>query len=420
MTDQAATTDATGPGSHPAVAAAGLDPFDPAFKADPHPRYHQLREVAPVLRLPEANEAILTRYDDCLAVLRDPRFSSSPEHRIWPEGEHVPDFRVGMSDSGARVLLFLDPPDHTRLRKLVSKAFTPRTVEQLRPHIHELVDGILDEAAERGELDVVADLGYTVPVTVICELMGVPVEDRHLFGPWSSDASRLLDGFGISEEEVFAAVSGAMNVINYFNDLFEQRRKAPGDDLVSALLAVEEEGDRLTEDELRSMVVLLFIAGHETTMNLIGNGMYALLRHPDQLRRWRADPSLTPSAIEELLRYDGPVHVTGRIPTEDIEVNGESFRKGEQLVCLLAAANRDPARFEAPDALDIGRPDNLHLTFSQGIHYCLGAALARVEGQVALGSLVSRFDELELLTDPVAYRDHYVLRGLRELRVAVR
>ena len=309
-------------------------------------------------------------------MLRDPRFSSSPEHRIWPEGEHVPDFRVGMSDSGARVLLFLDPPDHTRLHKLVSKAFTPRTVEQLRPHIHELVDGILDEAAERGELDVVADLGYTVPVTVICELMGVPVEDRHLFGPWSSDASRLLDGFGISEEEVFAAVSGAMNVINYFNDLFEQRRKAPGDDLVSALLAVEEAGDRLTEDELRSMVVLLFIAG--------------------------------------------PVHVTGRIPTEDIEVNGESFRKGEQLVCLLAAANRDPARFEAPDALDIGRPDNLHLTFSQGIHYCLGAALARVEGQVALGSLVSRFDELELLTDPVAYRDHYVLRGLRELRVAVR
>lgn len=400
-----------------------VDPFDPAHKADPHPAYHRLRATSPVLRNEATGEAVLTRYDDCLAVLRDPRFSSSPEHRIYPEGAEVPDFRVGMAGgdgSGARVLLFLDPPDHTRLRKLVSKAFTPRTVERLRPHIAELVDQILDEAAERGELDVVADLGYTVPVTVICELMGVPVEDRHLFGGWSSDASRLLDGFSISEEESFKAIVGAMNVINYFNGLFEERRKHPGDDLVSALLEVEEEGDRLTEGELRSMVVLLFIAGHETTMNLIGNGAYALLRHPDQLRRWQADPSLTPSAIEELLRFDGPVHVTGRIPTEDIEVNGERFRKGEQLVCLLAAANRDPARFADPDALDIGRTDNLHLTFSQGIHYCLGAALARVEGQVVLGSLVQRFSEIELVTDPVEYREHVVLRGLRELRVAVR
>jgi cytochrome P450 len=388
-----------GGGPRAALSGAGVDPFDPSHKSDPHPVYHQLRAAAPVLRNPEMGESVLTRYDDCLAVLRDPRFSSSPEHRIYPEGAEVPDFRIGMSGgdgSGARVLLFLDPPDHTRLRKLVSKAFTPRTVERLRPHIAELVDGILDEAAERGELDVVADLGYTVPVTVICELMGVPVEDRHLFGEWSSDATRL------------------------FNGLFEDRRKHPGDDLVSALLEVEEEGDRLTEGELRSMVVLLFIAGHETTMNLIGNGAYALLRHPDQLRRWQKDPSLTPSAIEELLRYDGPVHVTGRIPTEDIEVNGERFHKGEQLVCLLAAANRDPARFDDPDGLDIGRPDNLHLTFSQGIHYCLGAALARVEGQVALSSLVQRFSELELLTDPVDYREHFVLRGLRELRVAVR
>ena len=403
-----------------AAVASGVDPFDPAFKADPHPMYHRLRSEHRVWRVPGQGESVLTGYDECLAVLRDPRFSTNPAHRIWPDGADVPDFRTGMSDSGARVLLFLDPPDHTRLRKLVSKAFTPRTVERLRPHIAELVDGILDEAAERGELDVVADLGYTVPVTVICELMGVPVEDRHLFGPWSSDATRLLDGFSITPEEAMAAAAGALNVVQYFAGVFEERRKRPGDDLVSALLEVEEEGERLTEAELHSMVVLLFIAGHETTMNLIGNGTYALLRHPDQLRRWQADPSLTPSAIEELLRYDGPVHVTGRIPTEDIEVGGELFRQGEQLVCLLAAANRDPDRYPDPDALDIGREDNLHLTFSQGIHYCLGAALARVEGQVALGKLVERFDEIELLTDPVEYREHFVLRGLRELRVAVR
>ena len=403
-----------------AAAEAGTDPFDPRFRSDPHPLYHRLRDQHRVWRIPEQGEAVLTGYDECLAVLRDPRFSTNPEHRIWPDGADVPDFRTGMSDSGARVLLFLDPPDHTRLRKLVSKAFTPRTVERLRPHIQELTDGILDEAAERGELDVVADLGYTVPVTVICELMGVPVEDRHLFGPWSSDATRLLDGFSISAEEAMAAAAGAMNVVQYMADVFEERRRDPGDDLVSALLQVEEEGERLTEAELHSMVVLLFIAGHETTMNLIGNGTYALLRHPDELRRWQQDPSLTPSAIEELLRYDGPVHVTGRIPTEDIQVGDELFRQGEQLVCLLAAANRDPARYPDPDALDIGREDNLHLTFSQGIHYCLGAALARVEGQVVLGSLVQRFDELELLTDPVEYREHFVLRGLRELRVAVR
>ena len=413
--------DERGEGPVQAMQAAGIDPFDPARKHDPHPGYHELRAVAPVLLVPDLHEAVVTGYDVAFAVLRDPRFSTNPVHRVLDEGQDPTDFRTGLSDDGARVLLFLDPPDHTRLRKLVSKAFTPRTVERLRPRIQSLVDEILDRAEADGELDVVADLGYVVPVTVICELMGVPVEDQHLFGPWSSAASRLLDGVSISTEEFEAAAVGAMQVINYFNGIFEQRRLEPGDDLVSALLEVEEEGERLTEDELRSMVVLLFIAGHETTMNLIGNGTYALLRHPDQLQRWQDDPSLSASAVEELLRFDGPVHVTGRIPTEDIEVHGHRFTKGQQLVVLLAAANRDPARFTDPDALDLGRPDNLHLTFSQGIHYCLGAALARVEGQVVLETLVRRFgDRMELLTDPVEYREHVVLRGLRELRVSVR
>src|SRR5690606_34049935 len=205
---------------------------------------------------------------------------------------------------------------HTRLRKLVSKAFTPRSVERLRPRVQELVDGLLDEAEERGGMELIHDFAYPLPVTVICELMGVPTEDQHLFGPWSSDASRLLDG-DLDEQTAMRGLAGSMQLINYFNELFEDRRRSPRDDLVSALLAAEEQGDKLTEEELRATVVLLFIAGHETTMNLIGNGTYALLRNRDQFAKLAADPSLAPNAVEEVLRFDGPVHLTGRIPLED-------------------------------------------------------------------------------------------------------
>jgi cytochrome P450 len=209
-----------------------------------------------------------------------------------------------------------------------------------------------------------------------------------------------------------------MQIINYFNGLFDQRRAEPQDDLVSALLAAEADGDRLGEDELRSITILLFIAGHETTMNLIGNGTKALLEHPDQLRRLVDDPSLAPLAVEELLRFDGPVHVTARVATERLDLAGRTFEAGEQVVALLAAANRDPARYDRPDDLDVGRRENQHLTFSHGIHYCLGAALARLEGQVAIGSLVQRFPDMQLVGEPT-YRDHFVLRGLRELQVTV-
>ncbi len=399
-----------------------MDPpsFDftaPEHRADPHPTYHWLRANQPVLpSLVDDEGYILTRFADCEAVLRDPRWSSNPTHRPMPEGDM--DVRTSMSFMGTNVLLFIDPPDHTRLRKLVSKAFTPRTVEALRPRVQQIVDGLLDDAAERGGLDVVADLGYVVPVTVICEMLGVPVEDRDMFGPWSSDASRLLDG-GLDEETTMKGLMGAGAIINYLGELIEQRRQDPRDDLLSALIAAEEEGDRLTEEELRINTLLLFVAGHETTMNLIGNGTYALLQHRDQLQRLHDDPSLAGSAVEELLRFDGPVHLTGRIATEDIEVNGHLFRQGEQVVTLVAAANRDPERFPDPDRLDIGRADGAHLAFSYGIHYCLGAALARLEGQVTIGSLARRFPDMQLETDPVEYREHVVLRGLRELRVSV-
>ena len=396
----------------------GFDPFDPDHRADPFPAYRELLERAPVWWNDKFGEWVLSRYADCEAVLRDPRWSSNPEHLTSRVELGAMDLRSTMRDLDTGILLFLDPPDHTRLRRLVSQAFTPRSIERLRPRIQELVDGILDELAGEREVDLMPTLAYPLPVIVICQLLGVPAEDRALFGPWSSDASRLLDG-EVDLETANRGVVAVMQLINYLNGLIEERRRRPRDDLLSALITAEEEGDKLTESDLRAVVVLLFIAGHETTMNLIGNGILALLRHPDQLARLRDDPGLDASAVEELLRYDGPVHFTARIATEDLEVGGHHVPKGQQVVTLLAAANRDPARFEDPDRLDLARPDNRHLTFSGGMHYCLGAALARVEAQVAIGSLVRRFPGLALADPHPPYRDHVVLRGLQELRLSL-
>lgn len=400
----------------------GFDPLTefrtPQHRADPHPRYHRLRAEAPVLLVPEWDELILFRHADCEAVLRDHRFSSNPQHRRLQLPADEQDVRTRLSGTNANVLLFIDPPDHTRIRRLVSKAFTPRRVEEMRPHIQEIVDGILDDAQERRELDVVMDLGYQLPVTVICEMLGVPKEDRHLFHEWSAGATRLLDGI-IPADVRTRALDGAMQIINYLNGIIAERRRSPGVDLLSALIMAEEEGETLTEEELRSMSLLLFVAGHETTMNLIANGTHALLRHRHQLERLRNDPGLVRAGVEELLRFDGPVHLTGRTATQDLEVAGVPIERGQAVITLLAAANRDPSVFDDPDGLDVNRDPNPHLTFSQGIHYCLGASLARAEAQVAIGSLVQRFPSLELLTDPVRYRDHFILRGFEELRVAV-
>ncbi len=406
--------------SEPAVGELSLIEAlqSPEHRADPHPRYHRLRRDEPTLYIPEFDEFVLTRYADCEAVLRDARFSSDPQHRRLEFPLDEQDVRTQLSTTDLNVLLFIDPPDHTRIRRLVTSAFTPRAVEGMRAHIREIVDEILDEAAERGELDVVADLGYLLPVRVICEMLDVPRGDVHLFREWSSAATRLLDGV-IPADELTHAVGGAIQLIAYLDGHIDERRSHPGDDLLSGLIAAEEAGETLTEAELRSTTLLLFVAGHETTLNLIGNGTHALLRHPGELARLRDDPSLVAGAVEECLRWDGPVHLTGRIATEDLDVNGLRVERGQQVMALLAAANRDPDRFPDPDRFDIARPDNHHLTFSHGIHYCLGASLARAEGQIALGSLVQRFAELELLTEQPRYRDHFVLRGLDELRVSV-
>jgi cytochrome P450 len=320
-----------------------------------------------------------------------------------------------------KTLLFLDPPDHTRLRRLVSKAFTPRRIEQLRGHVTEILDDLLAGAKPGEPFDVISTFAYPLPLIVICELMGVPVEDRHQFEGWSADATRLLDR-DIDEDTFNKGIVATMYFLNYFNALFEERRANPQDDLLSGLLAVEDGGDVLSEEEMRSIVLLLFLAGHETTVNLVGNGLFALMQHRDQWERLSADPDgLKASAVEELLRFDGPVHVTGRTATEDLEIAGHQFPKQSQVVTLLAAANRDPARFPDPDRLDIGREDNQHLTFSHGIHYCLGAALARLEGQVVFSTLAQRFPDMRLAVpaDEIEYRDHFVLRGLKALPVTI-
>jgi cytochrome P450 len=389
---------------------------------DPHPSYHRMRAETPILAVPELDMWVLTRYADCERVLRDPGVSTDPSSRRFRPEEEGLDLRSRLTDSEIRVLLFMDPPDHTRLRRLVSAAFTPRTVERLRSHVAELVDAMLTDAVARaadgdGTFDLIAEVGYLLPVTVICELLGVPVADRDRFAPWSSDASRMLDG-DIDEATAMAGI-GHHAVRRLLQRAVRGAPGPPGDDLVSRLLAVEEEGDRLTHGELLSTVLLLFVAGHETTTNLIGNGTVALMRHRDQWDRLVADPGgLAAPTVEEVLRWDGPVHVTARTATRDMVV-GEgdeavTVEAGQGMLCALAAANRDPARFPDPDRLDIGRADNQHLTFSHGVHYCLGAALARVEGQETFAALARRFPHLELAAEPV-HRDHFVLRGYREI-----
>ena len=387
-----------------------VDFFAPEVRADPWPFYARLREADPVHRRPDG-DWILTRYADCQGVLADPRCSSNPAHESRPsEGSPA-------RQAGSNLLLFLDPPDHTRLRRLVSKAFTPRRVEELRPRIAELVDALLDEVDGEPTFNLLETLAFPLPVIVICELMGVPAEDRDSLKEWSTAASRLLDP-DVEGETLELGLLAGMGLAGYFDALFEERRRQPQDDLVSGLVAAEEEGDRLSADELRAITVLLFIAGHETTMNLIGNGTYALLQHPDQLALVRDDLEMARSAIEELLRYDGPVHVTARVPTEDIDIGGTPIAAGERMVVALGAANRDPAQYPDPDRLDVTREDNRHLTFSHGIHFCLGASLARVEGQVAIPRLLQRFPDLALAAEP-SYREHLVLRGLTELQVAI-
>ena len=401
------------------TAGLAFDMSEPAFRRNPYPRYAELREDPDLHRTPDGLW-VLTRYDDVLAVVRDARLSSHPRHS--PDrrrgGPDAPDIPL-LGDGTIEIMLTADAPDHTRLRRLANKAFTPRAVEALRPRIVELVGGMLDRAAEAGSMDVMHDIAEPLPVLVICDLMGVPVEDQDQFKPWSEAIARMLDP-DINEETLQKAIPAVMGFVGYFSSLIEERRKAPGPDLLSALIQAESEGDKLTQPELFAMIILLFIAGHETTTNLIGNGTLALLRNPDQLAALAADPAgLAVNATEELLRYDSPVQVTARTATVDLSVNGLELAKGESVICGLAAGNRDPRYVEAPEELRLDRGRPTHLSFSNGMHYCLGAPLARLEGQIAFSSMATRFASMSLEVDEPPYRDHFVLRGLASLPVAV-
>jgi cytochrome P450 len=390
-----------------------FNPFLPEFHADPYPFYRRLREQDPVHQT-SMGFWVLTRYDVCVAALRDPRFGREEFQQMLAAvygGEE--------SDRLPRSMLFRDPPDHTRLRALVSKAFTPRVIEQMRDHIQEIVDRLLERAQRQGGMDVIEDLAYPLPVTVICEMLGVPVDDHASIRGWSADIARSLDVIGLPSDPSIADRGRVARraLADYFRALVPVRRARPQPDLLSGLLAAEEQGDKLTEPEVIAMCLLLFIAGHETTVNLIGNGALALLRHPDQLARLRADPALIPNAIEELLRYDSPVQRTARITTTDVEIDGRPIAKGAMVVTALGAANRDPAQFPDPDRLDVTRRDVRHISFGYGIHFCLGAPLARVEGQIALGTLLRRAPGLGLAEPSPEWRESSVLRGLKRLRV---
>jgi cytochrome P450 len=387
---------------------------------DPYPFYAELRRRAPICRFQRDDVRfwVLTRYDDVAEVLRDPRMSVAR----YPE-RMLADAIVGPDPSFAAlarivssVLLVKDPPAHTRLRSLVAKAFTPRMVEALRPRIEQTLDELLDAVPEERSFDLIADVAAPLPIIVIAELLGVPPSDRGEFKRWSDDFVPFIDG-SIRDQGLERAAKAAVALTDYFTQVIEERRKSPRDDLMSALVAAEEQGDVLSRQELIATAVLLLAAGHETTTNLIGNGMLALLRHPAELARLRSEPDLAGSAVEELLRFDSPVQLTSRIPQEPIEIQGQRIPAGEEVNVVLAAANRDPARFSEPDRLDLGRRDNRHLSFGYGTHFCLGASLARLEAQTAFAGLLRRFPHLALAEPAPPWKPGIVLRGVRALRL---
>ena len=392
---------------------AVFNPLMPEFHSNPYPFYRALREEDPV-HLSPLGFWVCTRYDDAVMILRDPRFGREGMAKLM-------EARLGLTQdtSRARDMLFQDPPDHTRLRALVSRAFTPRVVDVMRPHIQEIVDGLLDSVDGARAMDVIEDLAYPLPVTVICEMLGVPAADQDIFKTWSTDIARSLDAaiLPADSDAIPRGRDARLGLADYFRSLIATRRKDPKPDLLSALIAAEEEGNKLSEGELVSTCMLLLIAGHETTVNLIGNGLLALLQHPDQLRALRDDPGLIQTGVEELLRFDGPVQRTGRMTTAEVEIGDKRIPRDSVVVSVIGAANRDPKQFADPDRLDVSRKDNRHIAFGFGIHFCLGAPLARLEGQIALGTLLRRMPKLALVSDVPEWRESSTLRGLKSLPV---
>jgi cytochrome P450 len=400
--------------SETATTAPLFNPLSPDFIRDPYPHYARMRATDPLHRASES--FVASRHAEVSLVLRDKRFGKDyverTTRRYGPQIWEQPVFQ-----SVRHWMLQQDPPDHTRLRGLVVKAFTARRVEDMRPRIQEIVDQTLDAIIPKGRMDLIEDFAFRLPVTIICDMLGIPEEHREAFYKSSRHGGRLLEPVPMTPAEIAEANAGQAMSRLYFQQLFELRRRNPGDDLTTQLVHAEEDGSKLTNEELTANIILLFGAGHETTVNLIGNGLLALYRHPDQLALLKSNPGLITNAIEEFLRYDSSVQMTGRVAMEDVELAGKTIAKGENVLCLLGSANRDPEVYPArPETLDITRPNVKPLSFGGGIHFCLGAQLARIEAEIAIATLLRRIPDLRIdNVDNPEWRPTFVLRGLKAL-----
>ncbi|MFD5010041.1 cytochrome P450 [Streptomyces chartreusis] len=404
-----------------APSALAFDPWDPAFLADPYPAYAELRARGRVHYYEPTDQWLVPHHADVSALLRERRLGRTYQHRFThedfgrtaPPPEHEP-FHV-LNDHG---MLDLEPPDHTRIRRLVSKAFTPRTVEQLKPYVRRLAGELVAGLVEAGGGDLLTDVAEPLPVAVIAEMLGIPESDRGQLRPWSADICGMYE-LSPSPETAEKAVRASVEFSDYLLELIAARRKEPGEDLISGLIAAHDEGDRLTEQEMISTAVLLLNAGHEATVNATVNGWWALFRNPGQLSALRADHSLIPSAIEELMRYDTPLQLFERWVLDEIEIDGTTIPRGAEIAMLFGSANHDPEVFEAPAALDLTRKDNPHISFSAGIHYCIGAPLARIELAASMSALLEQAPTLRAAADPDR-KPNFVIRGLEGLSVEVR
>jgi len=389
--------------------------LDPEILANPYPLYHQLRTQDPVYWDPFLHAWVVTRYADVITVFQ--RFLANRT----PTPEQLTALGLEKLTPLARVMvhqmLFLDPPAHGRVRGLASKAFTPRRVQVLTSHIQEITDSLLDAVQDRGEMDVIADLAYPLPAIVTAELLGVPTSDWKQLTLWSADFAQVLGNFQHNPDSAAQVIRSLEEMIVYFRAAIRENEQHPREGLINALMTAEQDGDRLSEDEVIANTIVTMVGGQETTTNLIGNGILTLLRHPDQLAKLRSDLSLIPSAVEELLRYESPSQHTARLAPDDVQLGGKTIRKRQAVIAVMGAANHDPERFPDPDRLDICRQDNRHVAFAWASHFCFGAPLARIEGQIAFETVLRRMPALRLQPGPITWRENLGLRGLTTLPV---